>query len=206
MRLARRKTDPPKELIPRARTKPLEEEQLETSVSSFHDTFDGTTAAGGAGFAEPHKIWPALLEKDEVQERLRGYEIDVDGPASPASSILHYLQNKIFEASAPMLTYDIVTRSPRIDITARAQHDPFVEYEQTAEEHGGITVHKTRIRKSDPSRHLHTPSQNFEHLQRATSSEEDRLAEAIRTISNKGSSMPIRMNKDSQTVPDKVGV
>ncbi|WP_296432763.1 hypothetical protein, partial [Yoonia sp.] len=128
----------------------------------------------------------------------------VDAPASSASSILRYLQTQIFEANAPMLTYDIVTGSPRIDITARAQHDPFVEYEQTVEERGGITVRKTRIRKSDPSRLLHILSQNFEHLQRATGFEEDSLAQAIREISKKGGSLaPMRKSKQQRTVTEQ---
>jgi len=94
--------------------------------------------------------------------------------------------------------------APRIDITARAQHDPFVEYEQTVEERGGITVRKTRIRKSDPSRLLHILSQNFEHLQRATGFEEDSLAQAIREISKKGGSLaPMRKSKQQRTVTEQ---
>jgi len=198
--MARRKTDPPKDLIPRARTKPLTSEQLETFVSAYRDTFDGTTAARVAGYEEPHKIWPALLEKNEVQERLRGYELGVDAPASSASGILRYLQSQIFEAGEPVVTRDIVTGAPRVDITARVGQDPFVEYEQTVEDRGGITVRKTRIRKSDPSRLLQILTQNFEHLQRATGYEEDSLAQAIREMSKRGGSLaPMRKSKQQRT-------
>ncbi len=193
--MARRKTEPPKELIPRARTEPLTSAQLETFVSAFRDTFDGTTAARVAGYEEPHKIWPELLARDEVQERLRGYELGADAPAASASSILRYIQTQTFEPNKPVITRDIVTGAPHVDIAACAGQDPFVEYEQTIEDRGGITSRKTRIRKGDPLRLLQILAQNLGHLERATGFDEDRLAQAIREISERGSSMPMRKQK-----------
>lgn len=195
MHMARGKTKPPEELIPRARTQPLEPEQLEIFVGAYRDTFDGVTAARVAGYEDPHKIWPELLAKQEVQERLRGYATGVDAPASSASSILRHIQTQVFKADQPVVTRDIVTGAPRIDITEGTQKDPFVEFEQTIDERGGITARKTRIRKSDPFRLLSILAQNFAHLERATSFKEDRLSQAIREISEKGSTMPMRNKK-----------
>lgn len=193
--MPRRKAKAPKEPIPRARTEPLTSTQLETFVRAYLDTFDGTTAARVAGYEEPQKVWHALLEKQDVQERLRGYKIGIDAPASSASGILRHLQNRIFAANAPAVTHDIVTGAPRVDITAHVGQDPFVEYEQTIEDRGGITSRKTRIRKGDPLRLLQILAQNLGHLERATGFDEDLLAQAIREISDRGSSMPMRKQK-----------
>lgn len=198
-----RKAKAPKELIPRARTEPLESEERETFVRVFHQTFDGATAARVAGYDEPHKAWRALLEEEDIMERLRGYEVGVDEPASSVAGILSYLQAQIFKPGESVVMRDIVTGAPRIDITARAQNDPFVEYEQTVENRGGIEVRKTRIRKSDPARLLHILSQHFEQLEAATGFKEDRLARAMREISRKGSTAPMRRNSFSQREPDQ---
>lgn len=201
--MPRRKAKAPTEIIPRARTQPLESEERETFVRVFHQTFDGASAARVAGYDEPHKAWPALLEEEDIMERLRGYEIGVDEPASSAASILRYLQSQIFKTDAAQVTRDIVTGALRIDLSASAQQDPFLEYEQSIENRGGIEVCRTHIRKSDPARLLRILSQHFEQLEAATGFKEDDMAKAIREINRKGSTAPIRRNRFSQKEPDQ---
>lgn len=62
----------PKPEVPLVRTWPLDSEQHEAFVREYLDCYDGPKAALRAGFEKPLLVWQGLLERDNIQARLRG--------------------------------------------------------------------------------------------------------------------------------------
>ena len=177
---------------PLRRTWPLESEQNEAFVREYLESYDAARAALRAGIAAPHIAGPQLLEREDIQARLRGYKSGTDAPAHSASGISKHLFQSVLTAKKPSLTRDIVTGQMRPDWELINEQDPdFVEYEEIVQNRGGIPVRTTRLRKRATFDAVKTIAQQLDALVQHSGGADDTLAQAIIDISRKGSAAPI---------------
>ncbi|KQI71246.1 hypothetical protein AN191_13185 [Loktanella sp. 5RATIMAR09] len=187
--MPRRKAKPKS---PLRRTWPLDSEQHEAFVREYHESFDPVRAALRAGIETPHVSGPQLLEREDIQARLRGYRIGTDAPAHSASGIARHLLQSSFATRKPGLTQDIVTGQMRPNWELINEQDPhFVEHEEIIQNKGGIPVRTTRLRKRATFEALKTVAQQLDALVQHSGDSDDRLSQALIDISRRGSAAPI---------------
>lgn len=188
---------------PLARTWPLASEQEEAFVREYLDSYDGPRAALKAGYEDPHLVWQDLLDKEDVRERLRGQKGGTDVPAHSASAISGFLLKSALSKPNPTLIPDIMTGRMRPNWQLIEQQDaPFVEYEETIQNRGGIEIRTTRLRKRATFDATKLVAAQLETLVQHAGNSGDSMAQAILEINRRGSAAPIRRARKSEDPPE----
>lgn len=204
--MASRKSSTSGSSIPIVRPGPLDDAKREAFVIVYRDSFDGPLAARAAGYEDPDRIWTALLAREDVQERLRGYQLGTDPPAPSAGGIGKLLYTNLVKTDRSIVSRDFVTGALCLDPAKALAEDPFVTFEQTIEDRGGITQRRTRLRTSDPIHFLNILTSKPELLERATGAAVDPFVEAFKELVRRGSKAPVVKIDPEQRPPPAKGV
>lgn len=187
--MPRKKTKPSAQ---ERRTLPLSSKQDEAFVREYQESYDAPQAALHAGFDTPHIIGPKLLERTDIQARLRGYEAGIDGPAHSVSGISKHLLQSALTPRKPDLVPDLVTGQMRPDWELINEQDSnFVEYEEIVQYNGGIPKRSTRLRKRPNFDAIRTVAQHLEALVQNSGQSNDVIKQVIMDINRRGSAAPI---------------
>ena len=170
--------------------KPLED-KLEAFVRRYRTTYDGPDAARRAGFDDPASVWSELLARKDVQARLRFYRPGVDRPDRSREGVLEHLFARAFVDLSDLIWIDPETGLPSYDLRkATPEQLAALVIEETIS--GGVSKRRTvRIRPRAATAELLALLRHLGLQEVDQNAGEDRLTQAIREISERGSSAPI---------------
>lgn len=173
---------------------PLKRKTHEAFARAYRACFDGPEAARQAGytgrFAE--RIWPVLLRRPDIRDRLRGLGAEVDRADISTEAVLAQLLDRAFVNLSPIIDVDAMTGKPRFDLgRARPEQINALDIEQKTVEGPRGTQRTTTIRTRSPAEILNLLLRALADHRPDPAKAQDGLERLIAEINQRGSRPPI---------------
>lgn len=192
----RKSSDKEEDLFPKRR-EPLDPPQLEQFVREYRTHFDGFRAALKAGYPAPGDVWRELLDRKDVQARLRYFYAGLDGPDRSKDALIEKLFARIEVDLSPLIKIDPVSGALRYDLrkVTPAQWGG-LEISETQRTRGQKTERTIQIKPRSTDAELKALLNYFGINDPEAYKPIDRLAEAVIAIGKRGSAAPVATYHD----------